>query len=84
MEESGQLRGAVALPVAKEPLVPTVTHSRSECFEEKNILPASGNEPGLKSRPNRSMITIRTTPSRFLRHTHVICSVKNAIMSAIM
>jgi hypothetical protein len=45
MEESSQFDVAVALPLAKEPLVPSVTQSRSECFEEKKPLPASGNEP---------------------------------------
>jgi hypothetical protein len=84
MEGSGQLQAAVALPLAKELLVPTITQSRSECFEEKNLLPASGNEPGLKSRPSRSMVTIPRAPPRFLRNTHVICSVRNAIMCAIM
>jgi hypothetical protein len=67
MEVSDQLHAAVALPLAKEPLVPTVTQSRSERFEEKKLLPALGNEPGLKSRPSRSVVTVPTTASRFLR-----------------
>ena len=83
MEVSGQLQAAVALPLAKEPLVPTVTQSRSKYFEEKNLLHASGNETRLKSCPSRSVATIPTTPSRLLR-IRVICSVRSSIMSAIM
>ena len=84
MEVSGKLQAAVALPSKKAPLVSKVTQCRSECLEEKHLLPAPAKEPRLKGRPSRSVVTTPTSSPRFVCDTHVICSVRNAIISATM